>query len=97
VLFQAVLNPPDNLPLPLCAQRFGRNQVRIMRTPIADADLGVLADHLLKGHRCPRRCVERRVTPAADKGLLSISGHGFHRQGHYPPNGAPVVFWVQDE
>ena len=42
----------------ILTERFGGNHVGVMRTPIADADLGIFADNVFKAQRIARGRVE---------------------------------------
>ena len=54
VLLQALLDAADDRPLLVLAQRFGGDDVGIVRGPVADADLGVFADHVFEADRPAR-------------------------------------------
>ena len=54
VLLQRCCDPADDLRLLVLAERLGGDHVGIVRGPVADADLGVLADHLFEADRGSR-------------------------------------------
>ena len=58
VLLQRVLNPLHDRRLLIFTERLTRNHVRVVRTPVADADLAVFADDVFKTDGLARRRVE---------------------------------------
>ncbi len=62
VVMQGLPDAAYDFPLGILADGFGRDHVRVMRGPIADAELCVIPDHLFEGDRGPRGRVEERLS-----------------------------------
>src|SRR5581483_1009689 len=61
MLVERALDIIDDFPLALSKQIAGGNHVRIVRTPVADADAGILANHIAVSDRVPGWRVEQRL------------------------------------